>query len=153
MWYLLVDLKSEYHTETRILFGEELQDAAAQLIGICDEAMQFDISEMCMDDIDDYYTEGYENYEALEEVSSAEELSAFWFRCNDVMIRVFAVADSYEVLQEVFAAYTKTNRKLKGWKLVSAVTEDAGTLKRMDAELQTLGADEDAKLEFFAFEE
>lgn len=149
MWYVLVDLKSAYHTETRILFGEELQDAAAQLTEICDEAMQFDISEMCMDDIDDYYTEGYENYEALEHVSSAEDLSAFWFRCNDVTIQVYALADNYGSLRAYFEAYAKTNRRLKGWKLVSDVSEDVRTLKRLDAELQTLGENEDAKLEFF----
>ena len=152
MWYTLIDLKSECHTETRIFFGEELKEVAVQLSRICDEAMQFDLSEMSIEDIDDYYTEGYENYESLQEDVSKEQLSAFWFRCNDVSIKVFAVTESYDALKEKFEAYTQANKKLKGWQLVLDVTEDVRTLKRLDAELQTLGSADPSKLEFFCLE-
>ena len=64
MWYALAELY-DGNRVLELFYGEELQDVANQLEKYCDEMMQFDLEEMTMDQIDAYYTEGYDEYEEM----------------------------------------------------------------------------------------
>lgn len=148
MWYAMMDLESNYHRESRIFFGEELQLLAAELTKVCDEAMQFDMAEMTFDEAEDYETEGYENYEALQH-PTAELLSDFWFRCNDVQIRIAGLAEGWDAFRGVFDAYAKGNKTFKNWTLAENVNEEAFFFSNPDAELQQIAEGETEGLQFF----
>lgn len=148
MWYAMVDVKSNFHGESRIFYGEELKQIAVKLEKVCDEAMEFDMSEMTFEEVDDYETEGYENYEALKQ-PVAEMLSSFWFRCNDVKVTVAGLAEGWDAFQQVFDDYARKKPKLKGWKLADDISEDEWSLRRLDGELQNLEDADPKKLEFF----
>ena len=61
MWYALAELY-DGNRVLELFWGEELKDVSAKLEKYCDEMMQFDLEEMTMDDIDGYYTEGYDEF-------------------------------------------------------------------------------------------
>lgn len=147
MWYALVEISSDYHVENRMFFGEEVKDVAAKVEKSCDQAMQFDLEEMTMDEIDSYYTEGYDEYEALSENPSEELLTSFQFQCNDTVVKVLCLAEGYDALVQGFDSNVKG--KLRGWNLPDCITEDEWTLNRLDTELQKLDSIDPEKLEFF----
>ena len=62
MWYALADMY-DGNRYVELFYGEELKDVAEKLEKYCDAMMQFDLEEMTMDEIDAYYTEGYDEYE------------------------------------------------------------------------------------------
>lgn len=136
MWYALVENSVEYYREHRLLFGEKIESIAEKLMQFCDVAMQFDLEEMNMDDINGYYTEGYEEYEALEEDPSAEKIESFRFQCNETEIKVLALAASYEEFQ---AAYSRVaTGKLRRFRPVDGLEGNLAMLKKLDQELKTL---------------
>ena len=71
MWYALAELY-DGNRVLELFWGEELKDVSAKLERYCDEMMQFDLEEMTMDEIDAYYTEGYDEYEKMIEESYEE---------------------------------------------------------------------------------
>lgn len=148
MWYALVEISSDYHMENRLFFGEEMETVAKKLEESCDLAMQFDLEEMTMDEIDGYYTEGYDDYEALSEAPSAELIASFQFQCNDAVVKVLCLTDSYGALVQAFGGCAKG--KLRGWQLVSDLEETDWMLTKLDQELKALSTgDVPEKLECF----
>ena len=149
MWYALAELFDGYDKTLELYYGAELADVAAKLEKICDEQMQFDLEEMAMDEIDAYYTEGYDEYEAMTETPSEETISGLHFACNDGKIDVFTVEEGYAALQDAFALYRRG--KLKGWKLADGVAEEEGELQKLAEEWKALarGTADTENLQYF----
>ena len=135
MWYALAEL----YDGNRILelfYGEDLQTVSAKLEKYCDEMMQFDLEEMTMDDIDGYYTEGYDEYEKMIEEPSVETISALHFGCNGGKLDVRTVTDSFEEVGATFEIYKKGVQR--NWKLVSSIEESPAVLKELEKEWKAL---------------
>lgn len=148
MWYAMMDLKSNYHRESKIFYGTGLQQIAAELAKVCDEAMQFDMAEMTFEEAEDYETEGYEKYEALQH-PTVELLSEFHFRCNDVQVKIAGLAEGWEAFRGVFDAYAKENKTFKNWSLADSINEDDFFLSKLNGELQQIAEGETEGLQFF----
>lgn len=147
MWYIIADVQSDAHRESKLLYGETLEAAALKLAAECDVLMQFDLEEMMMDEIEAYYTEGYDAYEALEEAPTEDMVSTFRFQCNDGEIRVAVLAENYEALKDAFGGYAAGKPVFRKWTLAVDAEENAQKLAEEWAKLET--AEEDAKLTFF----
>ena len=148
MWYALADMY-DGNRYVELFYGEELKDVAAKLEKYCDAMMQFDLEEMTMDEIDAYYTEGYDEYEKMIEEPSVETISALHFGCNGGKLDVRMVTDSYEELATTFEIYKKGVQK--NWKLVPSITETAEGLKELEKEWKSLleGTADTEKLQYF----
>ena len=148
MWYALAELY-DGNRVVELFYGEELQDVAAKLERFCDEMMQFDLEEMTMDDIDGYYTEGYDAYERMIEEPSVESISALHFGCNGGKLDMRTVTDSYEELRAAFEIFKKGVQK--NWKLVPAIEETPMVLAEMAKEWKGLinGTVDYDKLQYF----
>ena len=109
---------------------------AEKLEKYCDAMMQFDLEEMTMDEIDAYYTEGYDEYEKMIEEPSVETISALHFGCNGGKLDVRMVTDSYEELTTAFENYKKGVQK--NWKLVPSISETEAGLKELEKEWKAL---------------
>ncbi len=147
MWYIIADVQNDGYKESKLLYGETLEAAALKLAAECDVLMQFDLEEMVMDELEAYYTEGYDEYEALEEAPTEALISDFQFQCNDGKIRVAVLADSYEALKDAFGGYAAGKPVFRKWKLAADAEENAKKLAEEWNQLET--AEEDAKLVFF----
>lgn len=148
MWYVLAD-KYEGERFVELFYGKELADVAAKLEKHCDEMMQFDLEEMTMDQIDAFYTEGYDEYEAMIENPSVETISALHFGCNGGKLDVRTVTESYEELNTSFEVYKKGLQK--GWRLVPAIEETEAVLKELEKEWKAIVTREadGEKLQYF----
>ena len=135
MWYALADMY-DGNRYVELFYGEELKDVAEKLEKYCDEMMQFDLEEMTMDEIDAYYTEGYDEYEKMIEEPAVETISALHFGCNGGKLDVRMVTDSYEELTTAFEIYKKGVQK--NWKLVSSIAETSEVLKELEREWKVL---------------
>ena len=135
MWYALADMY-DGNRYVELFYGEELKDVAEKLEKYCDAMMQFDLEEMTMDEIDAYYTEGYDEYEKMIEEPSVETISALHFGCNGGKLDVRMVTDSYEELTTAFEIYKKGVQK--NWKLVSSIAETSEVLKELEREWKVL---------------
>ena len=148
MWYALAELY-DGNRVLELFWGEELKDVSAKLEKYCDEMMQFDLEEMTMDDIDGYYTEGYDEYEAMIEDPSVETISALHFGCNGGKLDMRAVTDSFEEVGATFEVYKKGVQR--NWKLVSSVEESVSEMKALEKEWKALidGTADTDKLQYF----
>ncbi len=148
MWYALADMY-DGNRYVELFYGEELKDVAEKLEKYCDEMMQFDLEEMTMDEIDAYYTEGYDEYEKMIEEPSVETISALHFGCNGGKLDVRMVTDSYEELTTAFEIYKKGVQK--NWKLVSSIAETSEVLKELEREWKVLleGTGDTDQLRYF----
>ena len=135
MWYVLADMY-DGNRYVELFYGEELKDVAEKLEKYCDAMMQFDLEEMTMDEIDAYYTEGYDEYEKMIEEPSVETISALHFGCNGGKLEVRMVTDSYEELTTTFEIYKKGVQK--NWKLVPSISETEAGLKELEKEWKAL---------------
>lgn len=135
MWYALADMY-DGNRYVELFYGEELKDVAEKLEKYCDAMMQFDLEEMTMDEIDAYYTEGYDEYEKMIEEPSVETISALHFGCNGGKLDVRMVTDSYEELTTTFEIYKKGVQK--NWKLVPSISETEAGLKELEKEWKAL---------------
>ncbi len=149
MWYALAELY-DGNRVLELFWGEELQDVSAKLEKYCDEMMQFDLEEMTMDDIDGYYTEGYDAFENMIEDPSVETISALHFGCNGGKLDVRTVTDSFEEVAAAFEIYKKGVQK--NWKLVPPAEETVAEMKAMEKEWKALidGTADFDKLQYFA---
>ena len=148
MWYALADMY-DGNRYVELFYGEALKDVAEKLEKYCDAMMQFDLEEMTMDEIDAYYTEGYDEYEKMIEEPSVETISALHFGCNGGKLDVRMVTDSYEEVTTTFEIYKKGVQK--NWKLVPAITETTAVLEEMEKEWKALldGTADMDKLQYF----
>ena len=146
MWYALAELY-DGNRVLELFYGEELQDEANQLEKYCDEMMQFDLEEMTMDQIDAYYTEGYDEYEEMIENPSVETISALHFGCNGGKLDMRAVTDSYEELTTAFEMYKKGVQK--NWKLVSSIEEIPSEVRKLAKEWKALINGKTDDLQYF----
>lgn len=148
MWYALADMY-DGNRYVELFYGKELKDVAEKLEKYCDEMMQFDLEEMTMDEIDAYYTEGYDEYEKMIEEPSVETISALHFGCNGGKLDVRMVTDSYEELTTAFEIYKKGVQK--NWKLVSSIAETSEVLKELEREWKVLleGTGDTDQLRYF----
>lgn len=135
MWYVLADMY-DGNRYVELFYGEKLKDVAEKLEKYCDAMMQFDLEEMTMDEIDAYYTEGYDEYEKMIEEPSVETISALHFGCNGGKLDVRMVTDSYEELTTTFEIYKKGVQK--NWKLVPSISETEAGLKELEKEWKAL---------------
>lgn len=135
MWYVLAD-KYEGERFVELFYGKELADVAVKLEKHCDEMMQFDLEEMTMDQIDAFYTEGYDEYEAMIEEPSVETISNLHFGCNGGKLDVRTVTDSYDELTASFEVYKKNQQK--NWRLVPAIEETETVLKELEKEWKAI---------------
>ena len=149
MWYALAELY-DGNRVLELFWGESLQDVSAKLEKYCDEMMQFDSEEMTMDDIDGYYTEGYDEYEAMIEEPSVETISALHFGCNGGKLDMRTVTDSFDELSATFEIYKKGTQK--NWKLVPPAEETVSALKELEKEWKGIidGTADFDKLQYFA---
>ena len=149
MWYALAELY-DGNRVLELFWGETLQDVSAKLEKYCDEMMQFDLEEMTMDDIDGYYTEGYDEYEAMIEEPSVETISALHFGCNGGKLDMRTVTDSFDELSATFEIYKKGTQK--NWKLVSPAEEAVSVMKELEKEWKGIidGTADFDKLQYFA---
>lgn len=149
MWYTLAEI---YDGEriVELFYGKDLPTVAAKLEKFCDEMMQFDLEEMTMDEIDAYYTEGYDEYEQMTEEPSVETISALHFGCNNGKIDVLTVAEGYEALQNAFSLYKKG--RLKPFALVSGIEETEGEIGALAKEWRAINQNdfEVGKLNYFS---
>ncbi len=148
MWYALADMY-DGNRYVELFYGEELKDVAEKLEKYCDAMMQFDLEEMTMDEIDAYYTEGYDEYEKMIEEPSVETISALHFGCNGGKLDVRMVTDSYEELTTTFEIYKKGVQK--NWKLVPSIAEIEAGLKELEKEWKALldGTADPDSLQYF----
>ena len=148
MWYALADMY-DGNRYVELFYGEELKDVAEKLEKYCDAMMQFDLEEMTMDEIDAYYTEGYDEYEKMIEEPSVETISALHFGCNGGKLDVRMVTDSYEELTTTFEIYKKGVQK--SWKLVPSIAETTEELKKLEKEWKALldGTADTDSLQYF----
>ena len=146
MWYALTENSIEFYKELRLLFGETLEEVAEKLMALCDTAMDFDLEEMTMDDINGYYTEGYEDYEALEECVDAGRIEGFRFQCNDTELKVLSLTESMDDFREALERNAKGS--LRGWQLKEGLEGTREVLLQLDKELKAIsdgGAPQEAK--------
>ena len=148
MWYVLADMY-DGNRYVELFYGEKLKDVAEKLEKYCDAMMQFDLEEMTMDEIDAYYTEGYDEYEKMIEEPSVETISALHFGCNGGKLDVRMVTDSYEELTTTFEIYKKGVQK--NWKLVPSISETEAGLKELEKEWKALldGTADPDSLQYF----
>lgn len=148
MWYALAELYDGNRT-VELFYGQELQHVAERLAACCEELMQFDLEEMTMDEVDAYYTEGYDAYENMLDAPSRENISALHFGCNGGKIDTLAVVEGYDRLRSAFGLYQRG--RLQGWSLVSAIEETEGELKALAAEWKAVnsGDFDEKKLRYF----
>ena len=149
MWYALAELY-DGNRVLELFWGESLQDLSAKLEKYCDEMMQFDLEEMTMDDIDGYYTEGYDEYEAMIEEPSVATISALHFGCNGGKLDMRTVTDSFDEVSATFEIYKKGTQK--NWKLVPPAEETVYTLQELEKEWKGIidGTADFDKLQYFA---
>lgn len=147
MWYIITDVQNDAYRESKLLYGETLEAAALKLAAECDVLMQFDLEEMVMDELESYYTEGYDEYEALEEAPTEALISDFQFQCNDGKIRVAVLAENYAALQDAFGGYAAGKPAFRGWTLNRDAEENAPKLAEEWTKLAE--ADDDTKFVFF----
>ena len=148
MWYALAELY-DGNRVLELFWGETLQDVSAKLEKYCDEMMQFDLEEMTMDDIDGYYTEGYDEYEAMIEEPSVETISALHFGCNGGKLDMRTVTDSFEEVSATFEIYKKGVQK--SWKLVPSIDAAASVMRELEKEWKGIidGTADFDKLQYF----
>lgn len=146
MWYALAELY-DGNRVLELFCGEELKEIANKLEKFCDEMMQFDLEEMTMDQIDAYYTEGYDEYEEMIENPSVETISALHFGCNGGKLDMRTVTDSYEEMTAVFETYKKGVQR--NWKLVPSIDETPAEVQKLAKEWKALINGETDDLQFF----
>ena len=148
MWYALAELY-DGNRVVELFYGEELKDVSAKLEKFCDEMMQFDLEEMTMDQIDAYYTEGYEEYEQMIDEPSVETISALHFGCNGGKLDMRGVTDSYDEVKTLFETYKKGPQK--GWKLVPSIDETFAEVQKLAKEWKEIidGTADFDKLQYF----
>ena len=148
MWYALAELY-DGNRVLELFWGESLQDVSAKLEKYCDEMMQFDLEEMTMDDIDGYYTEGYDEYEAMIEEPSVETISALHFGCNGGKLDMRTVTESFDEVSATFEIYKKGAQK--SWKLVPSIDATASVMKELEKEWKGIidGTADFDKLQYF----
>ena len=148
MWYALAELY-DGNRVLELFWGESLQDLSAKLEKYCDEMMQFDLEEMTMDDIDGYYTEGYDEYEAMIEEPSVETISALHFGCNGGKLDMRTVTDSFDEVSATFEIYKKGAQK--SWKLVPSIDATASVMRELEKEWKGIidGTADFDKLQYF----
>lgn len=148
MWYTLAEIYDGDRV-VELFYGGDLPAVAGKLEKFCDEMMQFDLEEMTMDEIDAYYTEGYDELEQMIEEPSEETISALHFGCNNGKIDVLAVTEGYDELQNIFGMYKKG--RLKNFDLVSGVEETEGKISELAKEWKAINLNdfEEEKLKYF----
>ena len=111
--------------------------------------MQFDLEEMTMDEIDAYYTEGYDEFEQMIEEPSVETITALHFGCNNGKIDVLTVVEGYDALQNAFAMYKKN--RLKNFDLIAGVEETEGEISKLAKEWKAINLNdfEEETLKYF----
>ena len=148
MWYALAELY-DGNRVLELFWGESLQEVSAKLEKYCDEMMQFDLEEMTMDDIDGYYTEGYDEYEAMIEEPSVETISALHFGCNGGKLDMRTVTESFDEVSATFEIYKKGAQK--SWKLVPSIDATASVMRELEKEWKGIidGTADFDKLQYF----
>ena len=148
MWYALAELY-DGNRVLELFWGETLQEVSVKLEKYCDEMMQFDLEEMTMDDIDGYYTEGYDEYEAMIEEPSVETISALHFGCNGGKLDMRTVTESFDEVSATFEIYKKGAQK--SWKLVPSIDATASVMKELEKEWKGIidGTADFDKLQYF----
>ena len=148
MWYALAELY-DGNRVLELFWGEELKDVSAKLEKYCDEMMQFDLEEMTMDDIDGYYTEGYDEFEAMIEEPSVETIAALHFGCNGGKLDMRTVTESFDEVSATFEIYKKGAQK--SWKLVPSIDATASVMKELEKEWKGIidGTADFDKLQYF----
>ena len=149
MWYALAELY-DGNRVLELFWGETLQEVSVKLEKYCDEMMQFDLEEMTMDDIDGYYTEGYDEYEAMIEEPSVETISALHFGCNGGKLDMRTVTESFDEVSATFEIYKKGAQK--SWKLVPSIDATASVMRELEKEWKGIidGTADFDKLQYFA---
>ena len=149
MWYALAELY-DGNRVLELFWGETLQEVSVKLEKYCDEMMQFDLEEMTMDDIDGYYTEGYDEYEAMIEEPSVETISALHFGCNGGKLDMRTVTENFDEVSATFEIYKKGAQK--SWKLVPSIDATASVMKELEKEWKGIidGTADFDKLQYFA---
>ena len=148
MWYALAELY-DGNCVLELFWGETLQEVSVKLEKYCDEMMQFDLEEMTMDDIDGYYTEGYDEYEAMIEEPSVETISALHFGCNGGKLDMRTVTESFDEVSATFEIYKKGAQK--SWKLVPSIDATASVMRELEKEWKGIidGTADFDKLKYF----
>ena len=148
MWYALAELY-DGNRVLELFWGETLQEVSVKLEKYCDEMMQFDLEEMTMDDIDGYYTEGYDEYEAMIEEPSVETISALHFGCNGGKLDMRTVTENFDEVSATFEIYKKGAQK--SWKLVPSIDATASVMKELEKEWKGIidGTADFDKLQYF----
>ena len=142
MWYALAELY-DGNRVLELFYGEELKDVSAKLEKYCDDMMQFDLEEMTMDEIDAYYTEGYDEFEQMIEEPSVETITALHFGCNNGKIDVLTVVEGYDALRDAFAMYKKN--RLKNFDLIAGVEETEGEISKLAKEWKAINLNDFAE--------
>ena len=148
MWYTLAEVYDGERV-VELFYGADLPGVAAKLEKFCDEMMQFDLEEMTMDEIDAYYTEGYDEFEQMIEEPSVETITALHFGCNNGKIEVLTVVEGYDALQNAFAMYKKN--RLKNFDLIAGVEETEGEISKLTKEWKAINLNdfEEETLKYF----
>ena len=148
MWYTLAEIYDGDRV-MELFYGSDLSAVAARLERFCDEMMQFDLEEMTMDEIDAYYTEGYDEFEQMIEEPSVETITALHFGCNNGKIDVLTVVEGYDALQNAFAMYKKN--RLKNFDLIAGVEETEGEISKLAKEWRSINLNdfEEETLKYF----
>ena len=148
MWYTLAEIYDGDRV-MELFYGSDLSAVAARLERFCDEMMQFDLEEMTMDEIDAYYTEGYDEFEQMIEEPSVETITALHFGCNNGKIDVLTVVEGYDALQNAFALYKKN--RLKNFDLIAGVEETEGEISKLAKEWRSINLNdfEEETLKYF----
>ena len=148
MWYTLAEVYDGERV-VELFYGEDLAAVAAKLENFCDAMMQFDLEEMTMDEIDAYYTEGYDEFEQMIEEPSLETITALHFGCNNGKIDVLTVVEGYDALQNAFAMYKKN--RLKNLDLIAGVEETEGEISKLAKEWKAINLNdfEEENLKYF----
>lgn len=142
MWYTLAEVYDGERV-VELFYGADLPAVAAKLEKFCDEMMQFDLEEMTMDEIDAYYTEGYDEFEQMIEEPSLETITALHFGCNNGKIDVLTVVEGYDALQNAFAMYKKN--RLKNFDLIAGVEETEGEISKLAKEWKAINLNDFAE--------
>ena len=148
MWYTLAEVYDGERV-VELFYGEDLAAVAAKLENFCDAMMQFDLEEMTMDEIDAYYTEGYDEFEQMIEEPSLETITALHFGCNNGKIDVLTVVEGYDALRNAFDMYKKN--RLKNFDLIAGVEETEGEISKLTKEWKAINLNdfEEETLKYF----
>ena len=148
MWYTLAEIYDGDRV-MELFYGSDLSAVAARLERFCDEMMQFDLEEMTMDQIDAYYTEGYDALEQMIEEPSVETITALHFGCNNGKIDVLTVVEGYDALRNAFDLYKKG--RLKNFDLIGDVEETEGEISKLAKEWRSINLNdfEEETLKYF----